>query len=482
MASRQNQGLQIALIFFVMMTILLSVVVYFTATSASEYADKYAKEQERARSVEAQRNAADTLSKLLMAWVGDGELTEDQWKQQYDQLSGNSDQAVSTWVAAAQRYRGYYDQDMFNFGVDYSDPKGWRTLPQYLLTTIKQKNNELVANNNQINQMKADFAAGLDAAKEQVRVAEEARLAAETAKTQVEQAARAVEATLRTEQQNAQALAATARQEQEADRVTLNTSVDVATDLATAREESVQALAARVDEYERDEFDIADGEVEWVNARLGIVYINLGSADNLPRTQVFTVYGQDDATFNPTGKKGTIRILRIRDAHSAEAEILEQDLKNPILANDKIFTPTWKPGRTLKFALSGFLDFDGNGTFEQIDIDALSTLIRENGGEVVASIDPQTGTLSNDIDALTNFVITGGDPTNGDPTTIKAIGDASKTLRDQAVEAGVQLIDMNELLEQYGYRNSIGIERTGPGVEGFVPRRPPGRSADGTSF
>lgn len=482
MASRQNQGLQIALIFFVMIAILLSVVVYFTATSASEYADKYAKEQQRVREVEAQRDAADELGKLLMAWVGEGEYSEDQWKQVYDQLTAKNDQSLSTWVAAATRYRGYFDQDMFSFGADHTDPKGWRTLPAYLLTTIKQKNNEIATANTQLTELKANFEADVAAAAEKVTVAEAGRLQAETAKTEVEQQLRKVEADIRTEQASALAAAAAARQEQEADRVTLNGQVAVATDLAASREVSVQQLATRVDEYERDEFDVADGEIISINPRLGIAYINLGSADNLPRTQVFNVYGQDDSTYNASGKKGVIRILRIRDAHSAEAEILDQDLTNAFMAGDKIFTPTWKPGRTLKFALSGFIDFDGNGVFEAVDVQSLTSLIEQNGGQVISTIDPSTGEMTGEIDALTNFVVTGGEATDGDAASIKAIGDASRNLRDKAEETGVQMINYEELLEQYGYRNTTGIERVGPGTDTFAPRRPPTRANPGSSF
>ncbi|MEC8782443.1 MAG: hypothetical protein VXY07_06410, partial [Planctomycetota bacterium] len=95
MASRQNQGLQIALIFFVVSTILLSVVVYFTSTSAIEQGDAVVKKDEELREVKKQRDSYSTLSNLLMAWIGEGEWSEEQWNTEYENLVGDSDAALS---------------------------------------------------------------------------------------------------------------------------------------------------------------------------------------------------------------------------------------------------------------------------------------------------------------------------------------------------------------------------------------------------
>ncbi len=147
MASRQNQGLQIALIFFVVSTILLSVVVYFTATSSAENADKVVKKDAELRAMKKQRDSYSTFSNLLMAWIGEGEWSEEQWSTEYDNLVADNDDSVSDIVSKAQQYRAYFDEDMFNFSADHTDPKGWRTLPGYLLTTIKSKNS-LISNVN----------------------------------------------------------------------------------------------------------------------------------------------------------------------------------------------------------------------------------------------------------------------------------------------------------------------------------------------
>lgn len=485
MASRQNQGLQIALIFFVMTTILLAVVVYFTGTSAAENADKLAKKEAELRGVTKARDAADTLANLLMAWIGDGEWTEEQWRNQYDQFSASSDTEVTRWVDAAKRYRGYFDQDMYAFSADFTDPKGWRTLPGYLLTTLKAKNTEIANANSTLVTEKKNFEAAIAAAQTQVAQAEQLRLEAEAAKTQVEQALRAVETTIRGEQATSLAAVTEARNQQQADKTTLDQKVAESTDLAASRLVSVEQLAAKVDEYEREEFDVPNGQITRVNPELGIVYINLGSLDNLPRTQVFSVYGQHASTFRPDGKKGEIRVRVIRDGHSAECEILNQDLKRPLLVGDNIFTPVWKPGRTIKYAIGGNIDMDGNGRFEAIDVDSLKSIIEKNGGEVVAYVDADTGAMQGAVDALTDFVVTGEELSGGDPALAKAVFDSSKSMLATAAETGVQTIYFEELLERFGYRSEADVERVGPGVQnepGFAPRRPPARPSGDSSF
>ena len=106
MASRQNQGLQIALIFFVVSTILLCVVVYFTSTSAIENGDKVVKKEEELRDVKKQRDSYSTLSNLLMAWIGEGEWSEEQWNTEYENLVGDSDAAVSDIITQIRRDGG----------------------------------------------------------------------------------------------------------------------------------------------------------------------------------------------------------------------------------------------------------------------------------------------------------------------------------------------------------------------------------------
>jgi hypothetical protein len=274
----------------------------------------------------------------------------------------------------------------------------------------------------------------------------------------------------------------TARQQQQADYTTLTQEVAQRDDEITVLDTNVASLAAKVDEYEKEDFEFADGQITRINPTLGLVWINLGTSDNLPRNAVFGVYGQDDSTFNRDGVKGKIRIKRILNGHSAEAEIVDSSIENTLLVGDNIFTSTWKPGRTMKYAISGRIDFDGDGVASAMDLKRLIALIEDNAGKVVASINPETGELEGEVDALTNFLII-GDADPEDPSASKAIADSSGEMKQAADQAGVQTMFASELMDSFGYRDDSTIERVGTGTASeFVPRRPPARPGNDGAF
>ena len=48
------------------------------------------------------------------------------------------------------------------------------------------------------------------------------------------------------------------------------------------------------------------------------------------------------------------------DGPVAEARIVEDRISDPIMPGDKVYTPVWGPGEQRRFALTGFLDVDGD--------------------------------------------------------------------------------------------------------------------------
>jgi hypothetical protein len=109
-------------------------------------------------------------------------------------------------------------------------------------------------------------------------------------------------------------------------------------------------------------------------------------------------------------------------------------------------------------------------------------LIEDNAGEVVASINPETGELEGEVDALTNFLII-GDADPEDPSASKAIADSSGEMKQAADQAGVQTMFASELMDSFGYRDDSTIERVGTGTASeFVPRRPPARPGNDGAF
>ena len=136
------------------------------------------------------------------------------------------------------------------------------------------------------------------------------------------------------------------------------------------------------------------------------MWINLGTADSLRRQVTFSVYDADQHDAAKATKKGSIEVTRLLGEHMAEARITEDDPTNPILTGDNIYSQVWHRGKKLHFALTGFIDFDGDG---QSDMQLARDLIELNGGVVDAYLNDD-GTVEGEITANTRYLVLGDVP------------------------------------------------------------------------
>lgn len=473
MAARENQGLHIALILFVMLTVLLAVLVYFTFTSSNEYADRLATaETER----DDQRKIADAYriqSDLLKMYIGYGNMTPEEAEGQIDQLA-RLDTTVHEEVTALQEQ---YTQDMKLFDAAYPGPKNYASLPNHLETTITTKNGVI----NVAVQEEKDLIAKKDA---DIAAAEQARITAEQKaqdyqndlNTEKETFVTTSEQIQRQQQESANSVTS-ARQDQKKTLDESRDAIALRDGTIADLEDTRDKLDAKLQEYEAEEFDIADGRVTDVSARASIVWINVGFEDNLPQNATFAIYSQDSTQFRQEGIKGTIEVKRILGAHVAEARVTSESVSDPILPGDVINTTTWSPGRIQKFAIAGFIDIDNDG---RSDSSRLRNIISRNGGEVVAYIDDE-GDIIGELDATTRFLITGDDFRVGstDESTLSKAVKATTELNNRAREEAVEKKYFQQMLEEMGYRGESSTSPVGGGDSSFAPRRPPSRGSNG---
>lgn len=219
----------------------------------------------------------------------------------------------------------------------------------------------------------------------------------------------------------------------------------------------------------------ADGRVTWVNQRYGKVWIDLGSGDGLRPQVTFSVAAEGNADAEQAEKKGSIEVIRILDAHMAEAQITSDDPKNPILTGDRIYSQVWDRGRTVGFAIAGKIDLDKDG---QDDLQRLTDIIGANSGRVDASPD-EAGALQGELKIDTRFLVLGEFPT-GTQARDRALAASWKTLSDDAERLGIETIPLEEFIKLMGWRidnRSVAMDSTSraedfpPEVEGDVPPR-----------
>lgn len=214
-------------------------------------------------------------------------------------------------------------------------------------------------------------------------------------------------------------------------------------------------------------FEVADGRISWVNQD-GTVWINLGSADALRRQVTFSVYDYDQHDAAKATKKGSIEVTRVMGPHMAEAKVTEDDPRNPILTGDNIYSQVWHRGKQLHFALTGFIDIDGDG---RSDMKLARELIEMNDGIVDAYLD-ENGQVQGDITANTRYLVLGN---NAETPNSSRLQEGWNKMSQEASQLGVESITMSEFLAQMGYKPQDRTVRLG---EGATARDFPARRED----
>jgi hypothetical protein len=432
--ARENQGLQIALIVFVMLTIVLGVTTYLFFKNYAEAeiraATNLAKQNEATKLASKNEEDANALKKLI------GVATT----EQIDKITAS------------------FGEDIKKYGGGYPDEsKFYRPLLDKMQQTINAKNAELALADAKIQKLEDDFRVREASKQPQIddfkRAAEDAGkdLASERSKFKGERdRISQEEAKLKTDLENTrkEAAASAARVDQKLqDSIAQNQKI----------KDINSTLTARQGELTAQKIDVPAGEVRWINQRTGTVWINLGRADSLQRQITFSVYPSDITDLTPGSKKGSIEVTQILGDHLAEARVSDDNLIDPITPGDKIFTPVWSPGEKWHFALAGFMDLDGDGTS---DMQAVRDLITMNGGVVDSYIDDK-GNVIGAMSVNTRYLVKGEAPSE---KGLDAVRIAFSKMFDEAGRFGVQKIDLEDLLLRMGWKNQTPLVRFGRGA------------------
>jgi hypothetical protein len=473
MAARENQGLQIALIIFVMLTIILSVTTfiffnnYKEQSTAAETAKKSAGDAgNREREAQGERN-------LLLTKLG---FPETETREKIEQRT-------------AEEIKKH--ADFFSLRLP-DDQQNYTRLVEELAKTAEAKSKELLAAkqaNDELNKQLKDAQAAWDAAKKEL-TDDKAKLVASEQKNRSDYTTQVAEVTKTKDQ----AVGIIAQKDQALQKLKSDTDSEV----KKARDELAQARATI--EFQKDLIQkltqarptVPDGRILWVDQRNNSVFINVGRDDGLQRRVTFTVFDPDATDATKAVNKGSIEVVDVRGPHLAEARILETTNTDPIVSGDIIYTPIWHPGQTQHFAIAGFIDFDHDGTNDRAK---LRDIIRYNGGMIDAEAEGSnlTGRLSN----RTQYLILGDPPSERAPEpemkAFTAIGRDAQT-------NGVPTIKVDAFLAQIGYSvrpsTSTGDNNSGPrsirppsdipdrtktSGEGFRARRPPETKKSGSA-
>jgi hypothetical protein len=453
MAARENQGLQIALIIFVMLTLVTSVTAYFFFRNL---------EEEQARTTEATKKA-EVATKGMTDAINE--------TSRLKRFLGAGDRDA---VADIEKN---YQADIDKWGKTFPEAKKhYRHLVEYLSTQVRDVTGRILDAQADVKKLEAKIAE-IEGTKAK-EIKEYTDNVAKTGKDLADERTKFGQSRdeMKKKETTLAAQMDAKRKEIEGEVTKYTGQIKDLGDAIKKLEKKNNDLAGVITTRE-DAEKMPDGKITWVNQRGRVVWLNLGSDDGLRRQTSFEVVGTDETNPARTNRKGSVEVIRIMDRHMAEARIVEDKMSNPIMPNDEIFSAVWQPGRVEHFGICGFIDLDGDGAS---DTKRIKELIELNGGVIDAEV-TEDGKKVGEMSVNTRYLIRGDRPTEK-----KGALEGYTAIVGEAKSLGVPEMSLAEFLDHIGYRKDASTVPLGKDARSadFKLKYPEGgqRKAPGNTF
>lgn len=435
MAARQDQTLVIALIVFVCIAVIGLAWGYLMFKSSGDAHKQVADLQQKLQNEKEAVRTNQQENEAYRRYIGLGE-------------HDNYEVVKETYDGDMARYGSTFDESRHNYrdilGIIYEENEKIALREADAKEQLRQLKDRLLAVENEKEQQVKQYQAQMkkaetDAASQRNRFAED--------RSKLEA----------TKQELSDSMNEQKRKYQQEKKTLSGEIANLKTRLANSERSKEKLLEER--KQGTESFERFAGAVSWVNQN-GTIWINLGSADALRPQVTFSVY--DGAIRDPAKaeKKGSIEITRILGDHISEARVTEDNLVDPVLAGDHVYSQVWYPGKKRRFALTGFVDIDDDGIN---DVDKAMELIEFNGGEVDSYLD-KDGVLKGKMTVDTRYLVRGEFPE--DIHNAGVFQDGWNQMTREAHDLGVEEITLVEFLNQMGYTPG---ERTVPLGAGARP-------------
>jgi len=311
--TRENRGLQVALVVFATLSLVLAVAAFVFFQRYEEAALAVQKTRQES---EQDRAAARELQGRV------GELAR---------LIGEPE------TAAIENAQEHFRKDMARWAAGLPErDASYRTALARLHDSLQTKNAELADSRDSIQDLKRRIALLEPSAQAPVeRHAEAARTAAARVVEVTAEAQRRQQETAAASQSVRQAMLAD-RQRLEQEKAALQDRCDrLVVDNRDLRAKLDGALA-RLRELTQSTFVRPDGKIVGVSSRLRMAWIDLGRADSLARQTTFDVYPSATRQLSHDTKKGQVQVTEVLEDHLTEAQIVEEEIGDPIVRGDKV--------------------------------------------------------------------------------------------------------------------------------------------------
>ncbi|MDO4586085.1 MAG: hypothetical protein Q4C95_02190 [Planctomycetia bacterium] len=396
MAMARTQGVTIALIIFIILTLTFGVLSYFMGQGYSETAQKLKESEGKVQSAE---NDNRTLSKNLEDLIGKtgfvgydvkdvSKLIEDM-ESDIQKAFINENAVPSTYKDAVETLGNYFAK------IKEEN----KTLQENLQKSLEEQKRQISLTQEQ----KAQFEKDLEAARtdfQKTNDDNQAKLQAIEAKYQQ------LTKELDDKKLSADEAVAQAKQLEADSTEAVSKIVNINEDLRDQLEQMNKLMGISLNDLDQEtrellsnkvkmDFDVPNGKVLYVDQSERTIRLNIGKADGVQPLTKFGVFEYDTMNVGGAVPKGSVEIIRILSDHESIAKILTDEMTNPIMPEDLIYTPLWTTGDKRKYVLDSQLDIDNDG---KSDLNKLITLIRSSGAEVVGWINDEGVIQSFDAD------------------------------------------------------------------------------------
>ena len=231
-------------------------------------------------------------------------------------------------------------------------------------------------------------------------------------------------------------------------------------------------------------FDQPKGKIISLDRRGEIAYVNIGSAQNVRPQQnlTFSVFSPGLPGHPNKDYKGSIEIIDVISAQVSKAKIIQvaSPNVNPLMVGDVLINPVWSPRQAEHVAIAGRIDLTGD---RRNNIDEFMANLQRMGVVVDAYLDEKENAIKGPGMTLnTTYLIIGdtpevsGEVIGGDKRNdFKiAIGVKITDMVNEAQKLGVTRVPLSRFVELIGYKmpKGAGVARTF-GYDSPVPKTEP---------
>jgi hypothetical protein len=443
--ARENQGLQIAMIVFVLLTIVFGVTTFLFFSQYKE-ASKKALAADQAASKES-ATARDAI-------------------KQMDDLKKMMGFAETENVGDIQKG---FAADMEKYAKTYpAETRFYRQALQRQAGVIKEKDESLANEQAAVAKLKADLAAQTAMTKLEIEKHDKAAQAAQKDKEGELGKFNADRDQLKGTLTKMDADFKQSKKDSDAAQADLQNKLAATTKDLGKVTDTYEIAKGKLNDMQRESPDKFQGEIRWVNQYNRVVWIDLGEADALRPQTTFGVYAAGKGDMTEVGKKASIEVTRVLGSHLAEARLLDDAGAGPVRPGARLYTPVCGLGEKRHFAIAGKIDLNGDGYCEPAELQRLHTLIEMNGGVVDSRTDAQ-GKRDGKIDLNTRYLILGKRP---DASSPEAERNDYSQMSGEAKRLRVEEITVEKFLDQMGWKRRSEIVNYGAGGENSFAVRP----------